>query len=273
MGQNKDNQKAFIAGFILILLVILWVILKPAISSWKGSKSQNAEDKMAEVFSAAPTISASDLYKELEQNYDRFIIDTRSAIEFKKGHIAASKNLDRDSLSVSTLTALGVKKTTEIILIDNPENIYKTAGKVTELLGSGLVEVKYLEGGLASWTELGYALVSSGGSDLDSSKVKKISLEQLKSDLERSSDLVQIIDIRESSAYNQGHLKGAENFPLADLEKGKKDISSIKEVVVYGGSEESFNAVVALFDLNFFNVYQLNGNYEDWKNSGGNIEN
>jgi hydroxyacylglutathione hydrolase len=272
MNQNEDNHKAFLVGFILILLVVLWVLFKPALGLWKGTKSQNEEDKMAEVFSRALIISAGDLHQELNQNSDRFIIDVRNAAEFKKGHIAASRNMDQNSLTLDAILKLGAKKTSEIILADSAENIYKTASKVNDLTGSGFQEVKYLKGGIASWVESGYPLVSSGGSNLDSSKVKKISLEQLKSDIDRAPDLVQIIDIRNSSDFSQGHIKDAKNISLEDLESNKTSISSLKKVIVYGGSEESFNAAVALFDLDFLNVYQLDGSFEDWKKSGGNVE-
>ena len=46
-----------------------------------------------------------------------------------------------------------------------------------------------------------------------------------------------------------------------------------KKIIVYGANEnESFQAAVTLFDLNFFNVYQMDGGIDEWKAAGGNVK-
>ena len=45
-----------------------------------------------------------------------------------------------------------------------------------------------------------------------------------------------LIDVREPSEYNSGHVEGAVNLPLASISKDNKDISGLstdQEIVVY----------------------------------------
>jgi phage shock protein E len=74
-----------------------------------------------------------------------------------------------------------------------------------------------------------------------------------------------IIDVREPSEYNSGHVEGAVNLPLASISKDNKDISGLspdQEIVVYcrsGGRAE--NARSKLLQLGFTNV--VNGINQD----------
>ena len=74
-----------------------------------------------------------------------------------------------------------------------------------------------------------------------------------------------IIDVREPSEYNSGHVEGAVNLPLASISKDNKDISGLssdQEIVVYcrsGGRAESARS--KLLQLGFTNV--VNGINQD----------
>jgi phage shock protein E len=74
-----------------------------------------------------------------------------------------------------------------------------------------------------------------------------------------------IIDVREPSEYNYGHVEGAVNLPLASISKDNKDISGLstdQEIVVYcrsGGRAESARS--KLLQLGFTDV--VNGINQD----------
>jgi phage shock protein E len=74
-----------------------------------------------------------------------------------------------------------------------------------------------------------------------------------------------IIDVREPSEYNSGHVEGAVNLPLASISKDNKDISGLstdQEIVVYcrsGGRAESARS--KLLQLGFTDV--VNGINQD----------
>jgi phage shock protein E len=74
-----------------------------------------------------------------------------------------------------------------------------------------------------------------------------------------------LIDVREPSEYNSGHVEGAVNLPLASISKDNKDISGLssdQEIVIYcrsGGRAESARSI--LLQLGFTNV--VNGINQD----------
>ena len=103
-------------------------------------------------------------------------------------------------------------------------------------------------------------------------QIKKITVEKLASELSGGDELVQFIDIRDKEKFNQGHIPRSINLPLPHLEANQKAISPVKKAVVYGeNEEEASKAAVILFDLNFFNVYVLDGGLASWKNNNGKI--
>ncbi len=75
--------------------------------------------------------------------------------------------------------------------------------------------------------------------------------------------------MRPQEVFQQGHVPGAVNFPLSDLEEKYKDIPTGKPIVVYGNSAlEDFQAGVRLFDLNILGVRVLEGGFNAWKTKG-----
>ena len=87
--------------------------------------------------------------------------------------------------------------------------------------------------------------------------VKKITIEELKQEAGMNPDLLQFLDVRDKNAYAAEHIVGALSIPLAEIEARRNEIPVVKKVIAYGSDEsESFQASVALFDLNFFNIWQ-----------------
>jgi len=102
--------------------------------------------------------------------------------------------------------------------------------------------------------------------------VKKITIAEIKKDADSSPDLLQFLDVRNKSDFAKEHIVGAINVPLPELEARKNEVSAVKKTIVYGANtDESFQAATVLFDLNFFNIYQMDGGIDDWKAAGGNV--
>jgi rhodanese-related sulfurtransferase len=142
-----------------------------------------------------------------------------------------------------------------------------------KIVADGFVNTKYLRGGIPGWMEKGFPLVSWGGSEEDNAKVKKITIDEIKNDAAANPDSLQFLDVRGKDNFAKEHIIGALNIPLSDLETRKNEIPVVKKIIVYSANEsESFQAAVVLFDLNFFNVYQLDGGINEWKAADGNTQ-
>ncbi|MBZ2175018.1 FAD-dependent oxidoreductase [Schnuerera sp. xch1] len=71
-----------------------------------------------------------------------------------------------------------------------------------------------------------------------------------------------IIDVREKAEYEEGHLINSINIPLSELRQRTNEIP--KDVPVYlhcRSSQRSYNAVMALQNMGYDNLYNISGSY------------
>lgn len=82
-----------------------------------------------------------------------------------------------------------------------------------------------------------------------------------------NSDDKLIIDVRESSEFNKGHIKGAINQPLASFKDKLDDFSKNKDTVVLAycaSGAASGRACKILMQAGFSNVHNLAGGINGW---------
>ena len=113
---------------------------------------------------------------------------------------------------------------------------------------------------------------------IDTYLTVKDSLEPIAADklLERVNDgLVTVLDVRPVEEYEAGHLAGAINIPLVELENHLDKLSSNKEVVAYCRGPHcvlAFDAVARLREKGM-KARRLDGGYPEWRVAGLPIEN
>lgn len=272
MFQQKNQNKIFVIGFILILVIITWSLARPFIL--RNSQQEKNEDKnINEEILKAPTITLKEFSVKMRDKENLFLVDLRNTDEFSKGHLAGATNFPAGANLGEQLKASGVEKTASIVVVNEGDNVFETAKATNELVSAGFVNAKYLRGGITDWRDEGYTLISEGKSPIDQNKIKKISIEKIASDLSGGDELIQFIDVRDEGKFRAGHIPRAVSLPLSSLEKDQSAVSPVKKVIIYGeGNEEANQAAVILFDLNFFNVYVLDGGLTVWENADGKIE-
>jgi len=87
-------------------------------------------------------------------------------------------------------------------------------------------------------------------------------------------DLVTLLDVRPDDEFALGHLPGARNIPLADLERRLRELPKSREVIAYCRGPYcvlSFEAVAAL-RAHGYRVRRLEDGYPEWKAAGLPIE-
>lgn len=71
-----------------------------------------------------------------------------------------------------------------------------------------------------------------------------------------------IIDVREKNEFERGHLVNAINIPLSELRERTDEIPRDEPVYIHCRSgQRSYNAVKALQNSGFDNVYNISGSY------------
>jgi rhodanese-related sulfurtransferase len=84
-----------------------------------------------------------------------------------------------------------------------------------------------------------------------------------------------VIDLRSGEDYAKGHILGARNIPLAELEKraGELDKHKAKPLILHcGDGNRAGGAVAALRKRGFGSVHNLTGGFVAWQQAGLPVE-
>lgn len=261
--QKKENNIIFI-GIIIVFFISSFYILK-GFSEKDPESKETFESKKAKLFTDYSYITPAELEKRIMDKEKIALLDPRDPVSFDNNHIENSISVTADNLKQ---IILGLSKETPIIVIGyDYENKKDEASLIEGLKDSGFKNVKALSGGITGWAEEGNQMISGGNKEsaLDWSKIDQILPEQLKLAIENQYPVF-IIDTRQSFLYSSGHIPGAVNIPLEDLEKRKMEIPLSKEVLVYGSNlDDDFKASVKLNDLGFLATFTLKGGFPAWQ--------
>ena len=130
-------------------------------------------------------------------------------------------------------------------------------------------------------TLIGISMLAACGNDEAPTGVNWSDLEQISQAASRAEDRVAVqqlaewiveskqdftlVDLRDDKSYQDGHIDGAENIPMAMLVKpdSLKELSGKKVIVYSNGSENAAKATVML-RLMGLDSYLLSGGYNAW---------
>ncbi|HEY9246454.1 MAG TPA: rhodanese-like domain-containing protein [Candidatus Methanoperedens sp.] len=145
------------------------------------------------------------------------IIDTRSPLSFAGGNIPGSYNIWLDGLVTFAGWVLGYDK--DILLVTERQEDVDTAG--IYLMRIGLDRIKgYLCEGIEGWKNRGMALSMSGTETVTGLHEK---LEDKKE--------VFLLDVREKGEYENGHIPGAVNIYVGELESRLSEVPQDRQIV------------------------------------------
>jgi len=99
------------------------------------------------------------------------------------------------------------------------------------------------------------------GSNLLNGDYKQVNVDKVRELVEKDAF---IVDVREKYEYKRGHIKGAVNIPLSQLRNRTSEIPRDQPVYLHCRSgQRSYNAVMALQNLGYRNVYNIAGSFLD----------
>jgi len=154
------------------------------------------------------------------------LLDVRDSASFGVAHIPGSVNIGLDG-QFAPWSAQMFAGTDHLILIAENEDRAREAQM--RLARVGLEKVDgYLEGGIEVWREQNLKLAS----------VPQMDVDQLHTRLADSAR-IQIIDVRNSSEYEAGHVPGAVNIPLPQLERSVGSVAGPAILICAGGYRSS----------------------------------
>lgn len=282
MHQNKNHNhnhlQAIVIGFALIILVVSLFFLKTYLSNRKIDKQiqKNVLEKIEKIeeetedLKKYPSIDSQELLRKINAKEKITLLDLRDEESFLNEHIIDSKNIPLDNLKLN-LSILN--KSYNYALIDNLGLTPSEISAMDLLFENNFKSIVYLEGGISAWKNKFNPLVAFGDpySITDQAKVSYIKNEELKNALTipEETKVLYIIDLRKNSNFAQGHLVGAVNIQIIDLERDRHKIPFGKKIILYSDDGMlAFQGAVQLYDMGIFNVFVLADGLNDWINKG-----
>jgi len=182
------------------------------------------------------------------------IVDTRSPLSFAGGHIKGSYNIWLGGLPNFAGWILDYEK--DILMVAERRGDIATAQRY--LARIGLDKIKgYLCEGIEDWQNRGMLLEQSGVYTVDDLH-KKIKEKNLF-----------LLDVRKKEEFDEGHIPGAVNIYVGELEKRLAEVPSDRPVVcACSTGKRSGLGVSILARENFKSVYNLIGGMTAWNKKG-----
>jgi hydroxyacylglutathione hydrolase len=181
------------------------------------------------------------------------VIDTRNKVDFANGFIPGSINIQGNN-SFSTWAGWILNYQEQFILVADESQMEDLTRKLMRI---GLDNIYgFIED------------VSDLGLELQTADV--IDLEEFKGFVGKED--VQVVDVRNTTEYNAGHVKGAEHLFVGTLSDNLDKISKDKQVVIHCQSGDRAAIAYSLLRKNGFDqVKNYSGGMKEWKEKGNEI--
>src|SRR6266545_589019 len=85
-------------------------------------------------------------------------------------------------------------------------------------------------------------------------------------------DGARVVDVRERSEYDDGHVPGAQHIPYEQLEQRIGEVPRDQPVIVYCGSGVRSSLATGIFERHDITAANLRGGFNAWRNAGLPIE-
>ncbi|WP_113662387.1 MBL fold metallo-hydrolase [Pedobacter nanyangensis] len=195
-------------------------------------------------------ILSTDAFKKAYAD-DIKVIDTRNKVDFAKGFLPGSINIQHNN-SLATWAGWILNYQEHFILVAKPDEMEEITRKLMRI---GLDNIY---GFIASVEDL----------NIDLQTAAVIDLETFKSYLGKED--VQIVDVRNSKEYQDGHIEGAEPIFVGTLQDNLDKIDKDKQVVIHCQSGDRAAIAYSILRRNGFdNVLIYSGGMKEWLANGG----
>ncbi len=197
-------------------------------------------------------------FKARVADKDVQLLDTRHYLGFGGGHIAGALNIGySSSISMWGGWLLDPKKPIAIVLPPGGE----AHEVVAWLVRVGLTDfAAVLDGGIDAWVQAGEPIETLG----------QMSVHRLHAQM-ATGDLV-VLDVRQPSEWDQGHLPGARYLFLPEIPKRKSELDRSKPLATYCGTGYRASIAASLLKRAGFNVSNVPGSFTAWLAAGYDVK-
>ena len=260
-NSRVKNEAAVLVFLVIITLVgITFAVLRLWLPSDDESKSNETIEESLEGQLIIPKLSVSELKAKIIAGKDLILLDVQTHDDHLQATLPETTSIPLDELN-DRISELPKNKT--IVTIDGGEGCDTCARAAEILLTSGYTDVVKLDGGVTAWAEAGYPIAA--GQDIT---VKNISPKEI-NDKIISNDDIAIVDVRELTEYEAGHIENAIHVPFAGVTKNLQDVPRDKEIIVYDQTGKRSPIVVKqLIREGYLDSFNLLDGLDKWQEDG-----
>jgi len=210
--------------------------------------NQQGYESFDDVLERGDQALSPEAFEAKANNTGALILDTRSAEEFAKGFIPNSINIGIDGSFAPWVGALIPDLKQNLLIITDPGREEEV---VTRLARVGYdFTIGYLNGGFEAWI--------NSGKETDS--IESISASEF-SELYKADD-IKVIDVRKPAEYESGHISGAENLPLDNINDLMEEFPKNETLYIHcAGGYRSMVAASILKSRGFDDVVNIQGGF------------
>jgi rhodanese-related sulfurtransferase len=176
-----------------------------------------------------PAIGVEAVKDLLTKGETFLLVDSRPLVKFLEGSIPSAVSIPDSAFDKKT-GLLPADKATQLVFFCGGYECPLSHNSAKKAMALGYTNVKVCEAGEPAWTKMYGA--AGGGLKVQSGGVEgAFNTEQFKKILTEKPDSLLVIDVRDADEYKAGHLKGAVNMTVNELEKKLAGMKFDKPVV------------------------------------------
>jgi hydroxyacylglutathione hydrolase len=189
-----------------------------------------------------------------EMESGALVIDTRSPHAFGERHIPGVIHVYLRGSSFATRVGFVVPPENRLLLVLKNEGELHAAIDQLSVVGFDQV-IGYLDGGMSTWQE----------ADLPIQQLGQITVQTLHS---MHHDL-KILDVRDQSEWEEGHIKGAIHIPYYFLEQHMQELDKTQSLALICASGQRSSIACSLLQKHgFTQLFNVVGGMEAWDEAG-----
>jgi hydroxyacylglutathione hydrolase len=193
-----------------------------------------------------------------EMESGAIVIDTRPPHAFGEGHIPGAIHVYLRGSSFATRVGFVVSPENRLLLVLKNDHELRLAIDQLSVVAFDQV-IGYLDGGMSMWQE----------ADLPKQQLGQISVEALYS---MRHDL-KILDVRDQSEWEEGHIKGATHIPYYFLLQHLQELHNTQPMAVICGSGQRSSIACSLLQKHgFTQLFNVVGGMDAWDKAGFDVE-
>ena len=212
------------------------------------------------------TVTTEELKKMLDLGKDApLVIDARNPEEYDEVHIKNAINIPVAKLEKDP-SVLPADKQQRIVFYCNGIKCGKSKKAAQIAAARGYTQLMVYAEGMPVWEEKGMSIYAGPTYEkkVETSKLKPAELKAL---MDSKAGSLTIVDVRDRSEFDLGHIPGAINIPVTNFALQSGVLEKDKRIIVYCNSGgRSYNAYRKLQKLAYPNINQVI--FADWEFDG-----